>query len=358
MARSRGFLEWPFFEPAHRELAVDLDAWAGARLANRVHREDRASVDAACRELVGELGRDGWTRYCAPSAPHGSAPESARRRRGIQDVRALALIRETLARAVRRSGRLCVRHAGFGQRTDLPRRFSRAAGAVSASKSRRGGPSPPSPCRSPIAGSDVAAIQLRSARLDADSVCTGRREDLDFERRHRRPLLRVRADQPGRASFRGLGGRRGYLRFRGRCGNGRVRHQGPHRGHRAPSNGHTLIRRLPYSRGTSAGPRGTRLQAGHAHSGYIPNLGRRGSPRLCTARARRGAGVFDPEADVRQDPGRPAADPCGAGPTLPPRSMRRDCSPTGRRGSGTGAAALRKKSRWRRWPPPSLRNAP
>ena len=47
------------------------------------HAEDRASVDAACRELVRDLGRAGWTRYSVPADAF--------------DVRALALIRETLA---------------------------------------------------------------------------------------------------------------------------------------------------------------------------------------------------------------------------------------------------------------------
>jgi acyl-CoA dehydrogenase len=164
VARSRGFLEWPFFEPAHRELAVDLDAWAGARLANRVHREDRASVDAACRELVGELGRDGWTRYCAPSAPHGSAPESALAPQF--DVRALALIRETLAWydgladfafAMQGLGSGPISLAGSPelQARYLPRvAAGRAIAAFALSE--------------PDAGSDVAAIRC-SARLDADS---------------------------------------------------------------------------------------------------------------------------------------------------------------------------------------------
>jgi acyl-CoA dehydrogenase len=79
------FLELPFFAPQHRELVVRLDAWAERHLANRGVREDRDSVDHACRELVRDLGTSGWTRYCVPG-------DSA------FDVRSLALIRETLAR--------------------------------------------------------------------------------------------------------------------------------------------------------------------------------------------------------------------------------------------------------------------
>jgi len=79
--RVRNFLEWPFFEPAHRELAERLDAWAESRIARRTHADDRVSVDAACRALVIELGSAGWTRYSA-------------RADAQFDVRALALIRD------------------------------------------------------------------------------------------------------------------------------------------------------------------------------------------------------------------------------------------------------------------------
>jgi acyl-CoA dehydrogenase len=79
------FLELPFFTPQHRELVVRLEAWAEEHLADRGVREDRDSVDQACRGLVRDLGTSGWTRYCVPG-------ESS------FDVRSLALIRETLAR--------------------------------------------------------------------------------------------------------------------------------------------------------------------------------------------------------------------------------------------------------------------
>jgi hypothetical protein len=57
VARHRNFLEWPFFDAAHRLLAESLDTWAQAHLSHRPHVEDRASVDAACRELVRVLGQ-------------------------------------------------------------------------------------------------------------------------------------------------------------------------------------------------------------------------------------------------------------------------------------------------------------
>src|SRR5438105_3944016 len=73
IVRVREFLEWPFFAAAHRELAGQVDAWASERFAHGggAHAEDRASVDAACRELVRDLGHAGWTRY---SVPPGATP--------------------------------------------------------------------------------------------------------------------------------------------------------------------------------------------------------------------------------------------------------------------------------------------
>jgi acyl-CoA dehydrogenase len=79
----RSFLEWPFFEPLHRELAVSLEEWCLANLP-----VDHADLDAACIELVAKLGKDGWLKHSAvdPDKP------------GSLDVRSLCLIRETLAR--------------------------------------------------------------------------------------------------------------------------------------------------------------------------------------------------------------------------------------------------------------------
>ncbi len=83
----RSYLEWPFFEPRHRELALALDAWAGAH----VPPGHGADVDDDCRALVRALGRDGWLRHAVAGAAHGGAGE-------VIDTRAVCLIRETLAR--------------------------------------------------------------------------------------------------------------------------------------------------------------------------------------------------------------------------------------------------------------------
>lgn len=81
----QSFLDWPFFEPRHRDLARALDAWAGGRL-----HVDSADVDAECRRLVELLGQDGWLEHSAPD-PDSATPAPL-------DVRTLCLIRETLAR--------------------------------------------------------------------------------------------------------------------------------------------------------------------------------------------------------------------------------------------------------------------
>lgn len=74
----RSFLDWPFFEDHHRDLAAALDDWCAANLP-----VDHGDVDAACRELVAALGQGGWLRHSGGEA---------------LDVRTLCLIRETLAR--------------------------------------------------------------------------------------------------------------------------------------------------------------------------------------------------------------------------------------------------------------------
>ncbi len=82
----RSFLAWPFFEPRHRALAVELEDWAARELQHVDHHD----VDAACRALVKTLAAGGWLAYAAPEAqPDGSIK---------LDVRSLCLIRETLAR--------------------------------------------------------------------------------------------------------------------------------------------------------------------------------------------------------------------------------------------------------------------
>ena len=74
----RTFLDWPFFEDQHRELAASLEAWCAANLP-----VDHGDVDGACRGLVSALGAAGFLQHSGGEA---------------LDVRSLCLIRETLAR--------------------------------------------------------------------------------------------------------------------------------------------------------------------------------------------------------------------------------------------------------------------
>jgi acyl-CoA dehydrogenase len=76
------WLEWPFFEPRHRELADRLEVWC----RETIHDAHPSDVDYACRALVSELGKAGFLKLCV--ANDGKAP----------DVRSLAIARATLAR--------------------------------------------------------------------------------------------------------------------------------------------------------------------------------------------------------------------------------------------------------------------
>jgi acyl-CoA dehydrogenase len=76
------WLDWPFFEPRHRELATRLEEWCRAT----IHDAHASDPDAACRALVSELGKAGFLKLCV--ADGDKAP----------DVRSLAIARATLAR--------------------------------------------------------------------------------------------------------------------------------------------------------------------------------------------------------------------------------------------------------------------
>jgi acyl-CoA dehydrogenase len=84
----RSFLDWPFLDDSHRDLARRLEAWCEAELAALPHGED--DIDRQCRHLLQRLGAGGWLRYAVPSSHGGIGP--------TLDVRSLSLIRETLAR--------------------------------------------------------------------------------------------------------------------------------------------------------------------------------------------------------------------------------------------------------------------
>lgn len=78
------FLDWPFFEDRHRDLAQRLRAVAASLggLEERVHED----MDAGCRELVRRYGDEGLLDYAVTVDPARPL-----------DVRSICLARETLA---------------------------------------------------------------------------------------------------------------------------------------------------------------------------------------------------------------------------------------------------------------------
>ena len=80
----KSFLNWPFFDQKHRDLAAQLEAWADANL----DAIDHHNTDESCRRLVLMLGDAGVLTH---SAVGGEGHQKL-------DVRSLCIIRETLAR--------------------------------------------------------------------------------------------------------------------------------------------------------------------------------------------------------------------------------------------------------------------
>jgi acyl-CoA dehydrogenase len=82
------FLEWPFFDDAHRRMAGELAAWM------QTHRAALAcegmNEHDAVRKQARLLGEGGWLRYLLPAALGGP--------RDKVDVRSLCIARELLAR--------------------------------------------------------------------------------------------------------------------------------------------------------------------------------------------------------------------------------------------------------------------
>jgi acyl-CoA dehydrogenase len=80
--------EWPFFDDAHRTLAVSLGSWLDSQPAGASILPG-ADADAATRKWVRRLGDAGWLRYCVPAA-WGGVQEHV-------ESRALCVVRESLA---------------------------------------------------------------------------------------------------------------------------------------------------------------------------------------------------------------------------------------------------------------------
>jgi len=154
----RSFHAWPFFEERHRALAGQLDAWANANLKHFSHHD----VDATCRALATALGRDGWLKHTAPDPDEAS---------GTVDVRALALIRETLARysgladfvfAMQGLGAGPISFFGTPAQRDKWLQKTRAGEAIAAFA-----------LTEPASGSDVAAITTSAVAVADGYVING-----------------------------------------------------------------------------------------------------------------------------------------------------------------------------------------
>ncbi|MGE4335025.1 MAG: acyl-CoA dehydrogenase family protein [Pigmentiphaga sp.] len=152
----RNYLDWPFFEPRHRELALALDDWA----AQELPQGHGANVDDDCRQLVALLGKGGWLRHAVAGKAFGGLNDTI-------DTRAICLLRETLARhngladfafAMQGLGSGAISLAGTPEQKQryLPRVASGEAIAAFA-------------LSEPHAGSDVAAMAC-GARVEGDEV--------------------------------------------------------------------------------------------------------------------------------------------------------------------------------------------
>ncbi len=147
-------LDWPFFEPRHRALHKELDAWA-AKQVRDVHGGD---VDADCRRLVRMLGEAGWLSHAVAGTSYGGAAD-------VIDTRAICLLRETLARhngladfafAMQGLGSGAISLAGTqAQKARWLPRVARGEAITAFALSE------------PEAGSDVAAMQC-AARAEGD----------------------------------------------------------------------------------------------------------------------------------------------------------------------------------------------
>ncbi len=149
----RNHFDWPFFEPRHKVLAAELDAWAKAHTG---HGKD---VDEECRRLVRALGEGGWLKYAIGGITYGAFADNI-------DTRAVCLIRETLARysgladfAFAMQGLGSGAITLFGTPAQKQRYLTRVAeGSTIAAFA----------ISEPEAGSDVAALRCE-ARPDGDS---------------------------------------------------------------------------------------------------------------------------------------------------------------------------------------------
>ena len=154
------YLDWPFFNPQHAQLARDLDQWASKHIS-QTHSHD---VDAECKALVKSLGRAGWLKYAIAGSAHGAASE-------VMDTRSICIIRETLAR-----------HSGLADFAFAMQGLGSGAISLAGSpeqqkrylaKVAKGEAIAAFALSEPDAGSDVAAMQCTAKVEDGFAILNG-----------------------------------------------------------------------------------------------------------------------------------------------------------------------------------------
>ncbi len=156
----KSYLNWPFLSPQHRELEHTLDTWAREHLSP--HHDNDA--DAACRQLVRQLGDAGWLQHAIGGAAYGGATD-------VIDTRTICLIRETLAR-----------HSGLADFAFAMQGLGSGAITLFGSETQkqhyltpvaRGDAIAAFALSEPEAGSDVAAMQCEAVQDGDDYVLNG-----------------------------------------------------------------------------------------------------------------------------------------------------------------------------------------
>ncbi|MFO1132964.1 MAG: acyl-CoA dehydrogenase family protein [Hyphomicrobiales bacterium] len=147
------YLDWPFFEPRHRELAVELHGWCKENLTGH-----HADVDAACRSHVAKLGASGWLRYTG--ADDGEK----------LDVRTLCLIRETIAQ-YDGLAEFCFAMQGLGM--GAVTLFGTPEQKQWLARTRKGEAIAGFAITEPEAGSDAAAAKMTATRVQGGFVLNG-----------------------------------------------------------------------------------------------------------------------------------------------------------------------------------------
>jgi acyl-CoA dehydrogenase len=160
--RTHRQMDWPFFDPHHRQLKQDLGAWDTTHLQH-AHTDD-TNVDAACQHLVRQLGDAGWLRHAIAGKALGGLNDSI-------DTRSICLLREELAwhqgladfafaMQGLGSGAISLFGSDAQKQHYLPRVAQGDAIAAFA-------------LSEPEAGSDVAAMRCSAQRVGDDYVLNG-----------------------------------------------------------------------------------------------------------------------------------------------------------------------------------------